>query len=156
MEGIHCTEESMSISPPAAAEAIRADVVIIGAGPCGLFQAFELGLLGISAHIVDSLAHPGGQCTELYPDKPIYDITALPVCSAQELVDRLMQQIKPFAPEFHLGEEVVEFAQTPSGRFLVRTSAGTSFDAATVVIAAGVGSFQARSIGIEGAQAFED
>lgn len=146
----------MSLSSPDTHAPIATDSLIIGAGPCGLFQVFELGLLGIKAHIVDSLAHPGGQCTELYPDKPIYDIPALPVCSAQELVDRLLQQIKPFAPQFHLGQEVVEFAHTAAGRFLVRTSAGTSFDAATVVIAAGVGSFQARRIGIEGAQAFED
>jgi thioredoxin reductase (NADPH) len=111
----------LSISPPATPEAIRADVVIIGAGPCGLFQAFELGLLGISAHIVDSLAHPGGQCAELYPDKPIYDIPALPVCNAQELVDRLLQQIKPFNPQFHLGQEVSEFAKLESGRFQIRT-----------------------------------
>jgi thioredoxin reductase (NADPH) len=139
-----------------APEPITADAVIIGAGPCGLFQAFELGLLGIKAHIVDSLAHPGGQCAELYPDKPIYDIPALPVCNAQELVDRLMQQIKPFVPQFHLSQEVSEFAKLESGRFQIRTSAGTSFDAATVVIAAGVGSFQPRRIGLEGAQAFED
>jgi len=145
----------LSISSPVTPEAIRADAVIIGAGPCGLFQAFELGLLGISSHIVDSLPHPGGQCAELYPDKPIYDIPALPVCNAQELVDRLMQQIKPFAPQFHLGQEVNEFAKLESGRFQIRTSTGTTFDAATVVIAAGVGSFQPRRIGIEGAQAFE-
>ena len=93
----------MTISSPVSPDTIHADAVIIGAGPCGLFQAFELGLLGISAHIVDSLAHPGGQCAELYPDKPIYDIPALPVCNAQELVDRLLQQIKPFGAEFHLG-----------------------------------------------------
>ena len=146
----------MSLSFPATQTPIRTDALIIGAGPCGLFQVFELGLLGVKAHIVDSLAHPGGQCAELYPDKPIYDIPALPVCSAQELVDRLLQQIKPFAPEFHLGQEVSEFAPTQAGRFLVRTNAGTTFDAATVVIAAGVGSFQARRIGLEGAQAFED
>src|SRR5450755_2126592 len=146
----------LSLSFPATQTPIRTDALIIGAGPCGLFQVFELGLLGVKAHIVDSLAHPGGQCTELYPDKPIYDIPALPVCSAQELVDRLLQQIKPFAPEFHLGQEVSEFAPTQAGRFLVRTNAGTTFDAATVVIAAGVGSFQARRIGLEGAQAFED
>jgi thioredoxin reductase (NADPH) len=146
----------LTISSPVSPDTIHADAVIIGAGPCGLFQAFELGLLGISAHIVDSLAHPGGQCAELYPDKPIYDIPALPVCNAQELVDRLLQQIKPFAPQFHLGQEVSEFAKLDSGRFQIRTSAGTNFDAATVVIAAGVGSFQPRRIGLEGAQAFED
>lgn len=146
----------MSLSSPVAPTTLTTDVVIIGAGPCGLFQVFELGLLGIRAHIVDSLAHPGGQCAELYPDKPIYDIPALPVCNAQELVDRLLQQIRPFSPEFHLGQEVAEFAKLDNGRFQIRTSSGTTFDAGTVVIAAGVGSFQPRRIGIEGAQAFED
>jgi thioredoxin reductase (NADPH) len=134
---------------------ITTDVVIIGAGPCGLFQVFELGLLGIGAHIVDSLPVPGGQCAELYPEKPIYDIPALAVCGAQELVDRLMKQIEPFKPQFHLGEEVVEFARRADGRFRVGTTAGTIFDAGAVVIAAGVGSFQPRRIGLEGADAFE-
>ena len=137
------------------APAITTEVVIIGAGPCGLFQVFELGLLGISAHVVDSLRHPGGQCAELYPDKPIYDIPALLVCGAQELVDRLMQQIRPFNPQLHLGHEVVEFARRETGRFHLRTAGGVSFDAGTVVIAAGVGSFQPRRIGLEGAEAFE-
>ena len=146
----------MSQTSPPSESPLTTEALIIGAGPCGLFQVFELGLLGIKAHIVDSLAHPGGQCTELYPDKPIYDIPALPVCSAQELVDRLLQQIKPFAPQFHLGQEVSEFAQSADGRFRVRTSAGTTFDAGAVVIAAGVGSFQARRIALEGAPAFED
>ncbi|MGH8133138.1 MAG: NAD(P)/FAD-dependent oxidoreductase, partial [Steroidobacteraceae bacterium] len=135
--------------------AISTEVVIVGAGPCGLFQVFELGLLGIGAHVVDSLQHPGGQCAELYPDKPIYDIPALPVCGAQELVDRLMQQIRPFKPQLHLGHEVVEFARTDAGRFHLRTAAGTAFDAGAVVIAAGVGSFQPRRLGIDGAERFE-
>ena len=134
---------------------ITADAVIIGAGPCGLFQVFELGLLGISAHVVDSLAHPGGQCAELYPDKPIYDIPALPVCGAQELVDRLLQQIKPFKAQLHLGHEVTEFVRREDGRFSLATAGGVRFDAGTVVIAAGLGSFQPRRIGIEGAEAFE-
>jgi thioredoxin reductase (NADPH) len=134
---------------------ISTDVVIIGAGPCGLFQVFELGLLGISAHLIDSLPIPGGQCAELYPEKPIYDIPAIPVCGAQELVDRLMKQIEPFKPTFHLGEEVNEFARRENGRFLVGTSAGTTFDTGTLVIAAGVGSFQPRRIGIEGADVHE-
>ena len=142
-------------TPATAAAAITTEVVIIGAGPCGLFQVFELGLLGISAHVVDSLRHPGGQCAELYPDKPIYDIPALLVCGAQELVDRLMQQIRPFKPQLHLGHEVVEFAPREAGRFHLRTAGGVSFDAGTVVIAAGVGSFQPRRIGLEGADAFE-
>ena len=146
----------MSLNPSTpAGEPIQTEVVIVGAGPCGLFQVFELGLLGISAHVIDSLAHPGGQCTELYPDKPIYDIPALPVCGAQELVDRLMQQIKPFKPHFHLGQEVVQFSRREDGRFAIVTAAGTRFDAGAVVIAAGVGSFQARRIGIESVEPFE-
>jgi thioredoxin reductase (NADPH) len=148
--------QPLSANPPAAADApISADVVIIGAGPCGLFQVFELGLLGISAHVLDSLAIPGGQCAELYPEKPIYDIPALPVCGAQELVDRLLKQIEPFHPAFHLGDEVAEFARRDNGRFLVGTTAGKTFDAGAVVIAAGVGSFQPRRIGVEGAEPFE-
>ncbi len=145
----------MSQTLPAAGDAFETEVVIVGAGPCGLFQVFELGLLGITAHVVDSLAHPGGQCTELYPDKPIYDIPALPVCGAQELVDRLMQQIKPFDPRFHLGQEVTELTRREDGRFLVRTVTGTTFDTGAVVIAGGVGSFQPRRIGLEGAERFE-
>jgi len=136
--------------------ATDADAVIIGAGPAGLFQAFELGLLGIKCHIVDTLKHPGGQCAELYPDKPIYDIPALPVCGAQELVDRLLEQIKPFDPQFHLGEEVVELQVREDGRFDLATAAGTRFVAKAVVIAAGLGSFQPRRLGVEGADAFED
>ncbi len=143
------------IPSPVPGQPIATEVVIIGAGPCGLFQVFELGLLGITAHVVDSLAHPGGQCAELYPEKPIYDIPALPVCGAQELVDRLMQQIAPFHPTFHLGQEVLEFARQENGRFRIRTAAGTTFDTGAVVIAAGVGSFQPRRIGIEGSEAFE-
>ena len=143
------------MNSPSSGAPISAEVVIVGAGPCGLFQVFELGLLGIGAHLVDTLKAPGGQCTELYPDKPIYDIPALPVCGAQELVDRLMQQIKPFNPTWHLGEEVVEVARLEGGRFRVATSAGKVFDAGAVVIAAGVGSFQPRRIGLPGAEAFE-
>ncbi|MBM4212520.1 MAG: NAD(P)/FAD-dependent oxidoreductase [Gammaproteobacteria bacterium] len=135
-------------------ESIQTEVVIVGAGPCGLFQVFELGLLGMRAHVLDSLQAPGGQCTELYPDKPIYDIPALPVCGAQELVDRLMQQIKPFEPVFHLGEEVLA-VRPRERRFDVVTSAGTRFDTGAIVIAAGVGSFQPRRLGVPGCDAFE-
>ena len=146
----------MSATPSnAAGEAINTEVVIIGAGPCGLFQVFELGLLGISAHVVDSLQHAGGQCAELYPDKPIYDIPALPVCGAQELIDRLLEQIKPFKAPLHLGHEVSEFARAENGRFHIGTAAGARFDAGAVVIAAGLGSFQPRRIGVEGAEPFE-
>ncbi len=135
---------------------IETDALIVGAGPAGLFQVFELGLLGIKSHIVDTLKHPGGQCAELYPDKPIYDIPALPICGAQELVDRLMQQIAPMGPVFHFGEEVAELQRQDDGRFFLRTSAGTEFLARTVVIAAGLGSFQPRRLGVEGCDAFED
>ena len=135
--------------------AIQADAVIVGAGPCGLFQIFELGLLGIRAHIIDSLQHPGGQCSELYPEKPIYDIPALPVCGAQELVDRLLQQAKPFNAQFHLGQEVTELKVLPDHTFLLQTSHDTRFHAKTVIIAGGLGSFQPRRLGCEGVDAFE-
>jgi thioredoxin reductase (NADPH) len=146
---------SESPSSPVIDGAIQADVVIIGAGPCGLFQIFELGLLGIRAHIIDSLKHPGGQCSELYPEKPIYDIPALPVCGAQELVDRLLQQAKPFNAQFHLGEEVAELKMLEDRTFLLRTARDTRFHARTVVIAGGLGSFQPRKLGVEGCEPFE-
>ncbi len=142
-------------SSVAVAVPFETDALVIGAGPAGLFQVFELGLLGIRAHVVDTLKHPGGQCAELYPDKPIYDIPALPVCGAQELVDRLLQQVAPFHPQFHFGEEVSALAAQDDGRFLVRTSGATAFLAKTVVIAAGLGSFQPRRLGVEGVEAFE-
>jgi thioredoxin reductase (NADPH) len=134
---------------------IQTDVVIVGAGPCGLFQVFELGLLGLRAHLIDSLPHAGGQCIELYPEKPIYDIPALPVCGAKELIDRLQEQISPFSPTFHLGQQVNEVTPLPSGRFRVVTSTGTTFDAGAVVIAAGVGSFSPRRLDVAGIEAFE-
>jgi len=132
-----------------------AEVVIIGAGPVGIFQIFELGLLGISAHIIDSLTQVGGQCTELYPEKPIYDIPALPVCGAQELIDRLLEQTKPFNATYHLGQEVTEVSPLPDGKILVATSGGTRLLAGAVVIAAGVGSFQPRRLALPGIEEFE-
>jgi thioredoxin reductase (NADPH) len=138
----------MSEALPASPSSLAVDAVIVGAGPVGLFQIFELGLLGISAHIIDSLAAPGGQCTELYPDKPIYDIPALPVCGAQELIDRLLEQVKPFNATFHLGQEVTEVRRLEGGKFFVATSAGTALVAGAVVIAAGVGSFQPRRLSV--------
>src|SRR6185312_9354268 len=128
---------------------------IVGAGPVGLFQVFELGLLDLRAHVVDSMPQAGGQCVELYPDKPIYDIPAIPVCSASELIERLQQQIKPFAPQFHLGEEVTEVTRRDNGRFYVRTGAGTEFDARAIVIAGGVGSFRPRTLNLPGAERIE-
>ncbi len=135
---------------------IQTEVVIVGAGPCGLFQVFELGLLGIKAHVLDSLERPGGQCAELYPEKPIYDIPALPVCGAQELVDRLLEQIKPFGAGMHLGHEVTHVHKRDDGRFDVATAGGLQFDAGAIVIAGGVGSFQPRRLGVEGSDAFEN
>src|SRR5579859_6222369 len=140
---------------PETLEPTPAEAVIIGAGPVGLFQIFELGLLGISTHIIDSLAQAGGQCTELYPDKPIYDIPALPICGAQELIDRLLEQVKPFHATFHLGQEVTEVRALQGGKFHVATSAGTRLIAGAVVIAAGVGSFQPRRLGLPGVEEFE-
>jgi thioredoxin reductase (NADPH) len=134
---------------------IHTDVVIVGAGPCGLFQVFELGLLGLKAHLVDSLKAPGGQCVELYPDKPIYDIPAVPVCTGQELTDRLLEQIKPFGAGLHLGQEVTEVQRQENGRFRVVTSAATVFDAGAVVIAGGVGSFQPRKLDVPGVAELE-
>lgn len=129
-------------------EVIRTDAVIVGAGPVGLFQVFELGLLGLTAHVVDSMPQIGGQCIELYPDKPIYDIPAIPVCNARELVDRLEQQIRPFSPQFHLEETVSVVRRLESGRFEVVTSAGTRFDAGVVIIAGGLGAFSPRLLDV--------
>lgn len=134
---------------------IKTDVVIIGAGPAGLFQVFELGLLDIRAHVVDSLPRVGGQCSELYPDKPIYDIPAYPEIGAQELIDRLMEQIKPFDAQFHLAQTVTELQRMEGGRFRLVTSTGTEFDTATVIIAAGLGAFQPRKIRAQGAADYE-
>ena len=130
---------------------IKTDVVIIGAGPCGLFQVFELGLLGIHAHVVDSLPEIGGQCATLYPEKPIYDIPALPVVGARELIERLATQISPFKPDLHLGETVVKLERTADSAFLLETSAGTRFLARAVVIAGGLGSFLPRPLRAPGA-----
>jgi thioredoxin reductase (NADPH) len=135
---------------------IETDALIVGAGPCGLFQIFELGLLGIRAHIVDTMRHAGGQCTELYPDKPIYDIPGIPECSGQELIDNLMKQIEPFDAEFHLGEEVTVVAPRDDGGFDVETDAGTRFHARTIFIAGGVGSFQPRRMRLEGIESYEE
>ena len=134
---------------------IETDAVIVGAGPVGLFQVFELGLLEIKAHVIDSLTAVGGQCVELYPDKPIYDIPAVPVCTGQELTDNLLKQIEPFEPTFHLGQEVTLVARREDGRFDLETSTGTHFITKTIFIAAGVGSFQPRTIKVDGIDAFE-
>ena len=134
----------------------EADAVIIGAGPVGLFQVFELGLLEIKAHVIDSLPEAGGQCIELYPDKPIYDIPAIPVCSGRELTNNLLKQIEPFSPKFHLGQEVTQLEKQADGRFLIRTSQDQYFLSKTVFIAAGVGAFQPRLLNLEGIDSLVD
>lgn len=135
---------------------ITTDALIIGAGPVGLFAVFELGLLEIEAHVIDALPRVGGQPAELYPDKPIYDIPALPVCSGQELIDALMRQIAPFTPRFHLGQQASALQRQADGRFLVTTHQGLRFATRTVFIAAGVGAFVPKRLKIDGLDAFED
>src|SRR5271169_5362261 len=127
------------MSEHAANTAIETDAVIIGAGPVGLFAVFELGLLDLKCHLIDILNRPGGQCTELYPDKPIYDIPGIPVIMGQELNDRLSQQIKPFAPTFHLGQAATALTKLADGRWQISTEAGTTLIAPVIVIAAGAG-----------------
>jgi len=134
---------------------IKTDVVIVGAGPCGLFQVFELGLLGLKSHVVDSIRQPGGQCTELYPDKPIYDIPGIPVCTGEELTEGLLKQIEPFEPGMHLNEEVTVVRKDGENDFFVETSAGTQFNAKAIVIAGGVGSFQPRQMRVPRVDNFE-
>ena len=136
-------------------QVIETDAVIVGAGPVGLFQVFELGLLEIKCHIIDSLAYPGGQCIELYPDKPIYDIPAVPVCTGKELTDNLLKQIEPFGATFHLGQEVSVVEKKDDGRFFVETSKGTRFLTKTIFIAAGVGAFQPRLLKVDGLDKFD-
>jgi thioredoxin reductase (NADPH) len=134
---------------------IETDAVIVGAGPVGLFQVFELGLLEVKAHVIDSLAYPGGQCIELYPDKPIYDIPAVPMCTGKELTDSLLKQIAPFGATFHFGQEVTTVEKQDDGRFFVQTSKGTKFLTKTIFIAAGVGAFQPRTLKVEGLDAYD-
>ncbi|HQF31511.1 MAG TPA: NAD(P)/FAD-dependent oxidoreductase [Hyphomicrobiales bacterium] len=136
-------------------EAIETDVVIVGAGPVGLFAVFELGLLDLKAHLVDILDKPGGQCAELYPEKPIYDIPGWPVISGQDLVDKLMEQIAPFSPTLHLGRMVEQVQRLDDGRFRVVTDMGDTLVAPVVVIAAGGGSFQPKRPPIAGIEAYE-
>lgn len=152
------------------AQIIETDAVIIGAGPVGLFQVFELGLLEIKAHVIDLLPYPGGQCIELYPDKPIYDIPAVPVCTGKELTDNLLKQIEPFGATFHYSQEVSTIAKQDDGRFLLETSSGgvttaregaatddfkgNRFLTKTIFIAAGMGAFQPRLLNLEGVEKF--
>ncbi|WP_422086496.1 NAD(P)/FAD-dependent oxidoreductase [Variovorax sp.] len=141
--------------PAAIAAPIETDALIVGAGPVGLFQAFQLGLLEISCHIVDALPAAGGQCVALYGDKPIYDIPGTPVTSGRDLAKSLLQQVAPFKPQFHFGEQVATLARQPDDRLLLTTSAGKAFLAKTVFIAAGVGAFVPKRIALEGIERFE-
>jgi thioredoxin reductase (NADPH) len=132
------------------------DALIIGAGPVGLFQVFQLGLLDIKCHVIDALPYPGGQCIELYPDKPIYDIPGTPRTTGRELAASLLAQIKPFNAPLHLGQVVSQIEKLPDGRFQVETSKGQQFKTKVIIIAAGVGAFQPKQLKIPGIEKFEN
>ncbi|MDX2027038.1 MAG: NAD(P)/FAD-dependent oxidoreductase [Alphaproteobacteria bacterium] len=134
---------------------IKTDAVIVGAGPVGLFAVFELGLNDIKCHLVDILDKPGGQCAELYPEKPIYDIPAVPVCTGAELTEKLLEQIKPFHPTFHFSQMAESLEKTPEGKWRLTTDRGTVLESAIVVIAAGGGSFVPKRPPIKGIEAYE-
>ena len=134
---------------------IDTEALVIGAGPVGLFQVFQLGLQGIHCHVVDALPLVGGQCAELYADKPIYDIPGIPFCTGQELVERLQQQVAPFKPSLHLGQHVVSVIRMPDQSLQVQTSSNTLFQTRTLFIAAGVGAFVPRRMVLEGLADYE-
>jgi thioredoxin reductase (NADPH) len=134
---------------------IRTDVLIVGAGPVGLFAAFEAGVIGLSCQIVDGIERPGGQCVELYPDKPIYDIPAIPSCTARNLVDRLIDQCRPFEPAMHLGQRIETLEPIEGGRWRACTDKGLAFDAAAILVAAGNGAFVPQRLSVEEAAALE-
>ena len=133
----------------------KTDVIIIGAGPCGLFAVFELGLLDLRCHLVDILDRPGGQCAELYPEKPIYDIPAWPVISGQDLTDRLMEQIAPFNPTFHFSQMAEKIQKLDNGNWELTTDDGTVLEAPVIVIAAGGGSFTPKKPPIPNIEQYE-
>jgi thioredoxin reductase (NADPH) len=136
-------------------ETIKTDALIIGAGPCGLFAVFELGLLDIKVHVVDILDKIGGQCAELYPEKPIYDIPGIPMVTGQGLTDALMEQIKPFSPTFHLNEMIEKVEKIGDPLFRVTTDGGKVFETKVVIISAGGGSFQPKRPPVPGIEAYE-
>ena len=133
----------------------KTDVIIIGAGPVGLFAVFELGLLDMKCHLIDILDVPGGQCAELYPEKPIYDIPAIPVCTGQELTDKLMEQIQPFEPMFHLGQMAESIVKSENGNWIVTTDSNVSLEAPVIVIAAGGGSFVPKKPPLKNIEEYE-
>ena len=134
---------------------INTDVVIIGAGPTGIFCAHQLGIIGLKCEIIDNLDKIGGQCIELYPDKPIYDIPAIPECTGEELTNNLIQQIKPFNFNFHLSQRVDEI-KNKDGKWIIKTNKGTQFSSPNIVIAGGVGSFEPRKFTVKGCEKFEE
>lgn len=134
---------------------IETDAVIIGAGPCGLFTVFEMGLLDMKCHLIDILDRPGGQCAELYPEKPIYDIPAYPEITGQDLTDRLMEQIAPFNPVFHFQQMAEKLEKLDNGKWRLTTDIGTIIDATCIIIAAGGGSFVPKKPPIPGIEEFE-
>ena len=135
---------------------IKTDIIIIGAGPVGLFTVFEAGLLKLKCHLIDALPQPGGQCAEIYPKKPIYDIPGYPSILASELVDKLMKQIEPFNPGFTLGETAQTIKKNSDGDFIIKTTQGTSIKAPVVAIAGGLGVFTPRKPNISNLESFEN
>ena len=133
---------------------IKTDVIIIGAGPVGLFAVHQLGIKGLKSEVIDNLDKSGGQCIELYPEKPIYDIPAIPECTGKELTDNLLKQIKPFKANFHLSERVNEVINE-KGNWLVKTNKNKKFIAPNIIIAGGVGSFEPRKLPLKEAEKFE-
>ena len=133
---------------------IKTDVIIIGAGPVGLFAVHQLGIKGLKSEVIDNLDKSGGQCIELYPEKPIYDIPAIPECTGKELTNNLLKQIKPFKANFHLGERVDEVINE-KGNWLVKTNKNKKFIAPNIIIAGGVGSFEPRKLPLKEAEKFE-
>ena len=148
----HAAPRTALATPP---EPLHTDAIVIGAGPVGLFQVFQLGLQGLRTHLIDALPHPGGQCAELYADKPIYDIPGIQVCTGQELTERLLGQISPFAPHWHLGQQVDTVQALPTGGLRVGTAQGTQLQARAVFIATGVGAFVPRTLKLPGLDAYE-
>ncbi|MCB1783293.1 MAG: NAD(P)/FAD-dependent oxidoreductase [Alphaproteobacteria bacterium] len=145
-----------SVTPfPSSSTPIETDAVIIGAGPCGLFTVFEMGLLDMKCHLVDILDRPGGQCAELYPEKPIYDIPGYPEITGQELTDKLMEQIQPFDPQFHLHQMAESLEKLDNGKWRLTTDMGTVLDATCIIIAAGGGSFVPKKPPIPGIEDYE-
>jgi thioredoxin reductase (NADPH) len=140
---------------PGNAAPIVTDAVIVGAGPAGLFAAFELGLLEVRAHLVDALPDPGGQCVELYPDKPIFDLPGIPRCSGRELAERLLEQLRPIGTPIHLGQQVQTLTRRADGRFDLATSAGLRLDTRVVIVAGGAGAFQPRKLNLDGIERHE-